>query len=88
MLSQRLSSGPASRCVLHQREYTLKSRFFFKKIFKLGVLVGGVKQRGCLLILKHLEGDLVASEARRVRESSEAATARPPAPPPPKGGPE
>lgn len=39
------------------------------------MVVGGVKQRGCLLILKHLEGDLVASEARRVRESSEAAAA-------------
>lgn len=39
------------------------------------MLVGGVKQRGCLLILKHLEGDLVASEAPRVRESSEAAAA-------------
>lgn len=49
--------------------------FLFKKIFKPGVVVGGVKQRGCLLILKHLEGDLVASEARRVRESSEAAAA-------------
>lgn len=43
-------------------------------------MVGGEKQRGCLLILKHLEGDLVALEAQRVRESSEAAAACPSSP--------
>lgn len=49
--------------------------------------MGGVKQRECLLILKHLEGDLVASEARRVRESSEAAARRRRRPSSPQGRP-
>lgn len=33
---------------------------------------GGGETEGCLLILKHLEGDVVALEARIVRQSSEA----------------
>lgn len=32
----------------------------------------GGETEGCLLILKHLEGDVVALEARIVRQSSEA----------------
>lgn len=39
----------------------------------------GGETEACLLTLKHLEGDVVALEARIVRQSSEAA---------PKGGPE
>lgn len=44
-------------------------------------VVGGSETEGCLLILQHLEGDVVALEASVVRQSSEAST-------PPKGGPE
>lgn len=41
---------------------------------------GGGGTEGCLLMLQHLEGDVVASEACVVRQSSEAA-------PPPHGRP-